>query len=133
MRGRMTALGVLLIALVGAGIADAHRTSYRTSSSFGFAEPTAALGSVSSPQAGCVRGRLVKLFRKRPGRDPLMGRDRSGVPSGSGDGFWEISRSLPDGRYYARVVKKDIGRGSHRHLCRAYTTSILRYPGGTPG
>jgi hypothetical protein len=132
--GRMMVLGVSLIALIAAGTAAAHETRYPTASSFGFVEgPTAAWGVVSSTQAGCVKGRLVKLFRKKPGPDRLMGRDRSGIPSGSGDGFWEIERSLPDGKYYARVIKKNIGRGSHRHLCRAYTTSVLNYPGGTPG
>jgi hypothetical protein len=127
-RYRTAAISAVAIALIGAGIADAHRTSYKTSSSIGFAEnPTAALGFVNSPKAKCVKRRLVKLYKVRRGKDRLVGKDRSGVPSGSGKGFWEVRRNLKRGRYYAKVVRKNIGRGKHRHICRAYRTSILPY------
>ncbi len=113
--------------------AQAHRTSWRTSSSFGMTASggEAALGSISSAKAQCVSGRKVKLFMVRGGRDRLVGVDRrSGQPSGNGDGYWVVEANLrPGKRYFARVVRKNLGSGSHRHICRAYRTSTVTYSG----
>lgn len=112
--------------------AAAHDTSYATSSSFGLTSSggEAALGTVSSPQADCVSNRKVKLFQARPGRDRLVGVDRrTGVPSGSGEGYWVIPTDLRDGRrYYAVVVRKDVGSGSHDHVCRAHRSIAQEWP-----
>lgn len=120
----------MVAALVGAGAANAHNTRYRTATSYGYVTaPDAALGVISSAKAGCVKGRIVKLYKVRSGRDRLMGRDRSGVPSGSGEGFWEVRANLRSGkRYYAKVTKKNIGPRGHKHICRPYQSSKLRFP-----
>jgi hypothetical protein len=113
--------------------AEAHRTSWRTASSFGLTASggEAALGTISSPKAQCVSGRKVKLFMVRAGRDRLIGVDRrSGQPSGNGDGYWVVEANLrPGKRYYARVVRKNLGNGNHRHICKAYQTSRVTYSG----
>ena len=126
---RTLVVGCALVALIGTGAALAHDARYRTSSSFGLATgPDAALGSISSSNAGCVKGRTVKLHMVRGGRDALVGRDRSGVPSGNGDGYWTVQANLRSGkRYYAKVQKKNIGPRGHEHICRGYRTSAVPF------
>jgi len=129
-RTRMTALAIVIAALGGASIAEAHSTTYRTTSSFAFgAVPEAALGFINDGVGNqdCRKGRIVKLYRVRSGRDLLLGRDRSGTPVGNGDGHWTVHANLGNARYYARIKQKNIGTGAHRHICRAYRTSTLRY------
>lgn len=131
---RLILAGVLALGLsLPMTSAEAHRTGWRTSSSFGMTASggEAALGTISSPKAQCVNLRKVKLFMVRAGRDRLVGVDRrSGRPSGNGDGYWVVEANLrPGKRYYAKVVRKNLGTGSHRHICRAYRTSTLTYFG----
>lgn len=133
-----TLLGVLVamatvLVLLPVEPAVAHTVRWRTTASFGLTASggEAALGTVSSPRAGCVKNRKVKLFLVRPGRDRQVGVDRrTGVPTGSGDGYFVIPTDLrPGRRYYAVVVKKNLGSGRHRHICKQYRTSALQYVG----
>jgi hypothetical protein len=127
----LTAVGATALALLPMDPAAAHTVRYRTVSSFGLTASggEAALGTVSSPHAGCVKGRKVKLYQVRPGRDLQIGVDRrTGAPTGSGDGYWVVPTNLRPGRsYYAVVLAKDLAAGSHLHLCKQYRTSAVRY------
>lgn len=133
---RLAAITVIVFALLGfgllAGAAAAHTTSYRTTSSFGYAEssPQGWLGSIntSGGNPACTPGRRVTLFKVRTGRDAQIGSDVSGRPAGNGAGFWQVETRLRPGRYFAKVKAKNIGPRGHDHTCKAYRTSKLRYP-----
>ncbi len=134
MAKRLTMLGtlaVLILATLPSAPAAAHTVRYRTLSSFGLTASggEAALGSVSSPHAACVKGRKVKVYQVRPGRDLQVGVDRAtGSPAGSGDGYWVVPMNLRPGRsYYAVVIARDLAAGRHLHLCKQYRTSAVRY------
>ena len=110
---------VAIAALSAATVALAER-EFPTSASFGYgSSPPAFLGEVDSPRADCVPGRRVKVYRQRSGRDPLLGSDRT-----SSTGQWVVERSIGDGRYYMRVVAREISAGT----CRAYRSSTLSLP-----
>jgi hypothetical protein len=71
------------------------------------------IGDTSSPKEKCVRKRLVKIFRKRAGDDKLMGKGRTDAT-----GVFQIAVAEKSGTYYAKVKRKNIGSGQHRHICR---------------
>ena len=102
----------------------------KTTSSFGMTKAggKAALGTVSSKNAKCIKNRKVKLFQIRPGKSrKLVGVDRkTGKPAGDGDGFWIIRTNLKLGRTYQAVVTK---RVVGKVTCRAYKSSKLPYLG----
>lgn len=61
-------------------------------------------GKLQSRKGACAKRRTVKLFRKRPGRDRLLGVDKS-----SAKGRWAIliGNRLPSGAsYYAKAPAK---------------------------
>lgn len=129
---KLVVAGALTVA-VGLPLAgaDAHRASWRTTSSYGLTASggEAALGRISSPKGKCVNLRKVKLFQVRRGRDRLVGVDRrSGRPRSDGPGYWVIETNLRSGKhYYARVVRENIGGRRHKHICRSYRTHAYPY------
>jgi hypothetical protein len=128
------ATGLLMLVLVAAAVAvlapradaDAHRASYSTSSSFGYASgttivPDAFLGQVSSPESACVKRRKAVVFRKRRGRDARIGADRT-----SSTGQWIVEkRRVRRGKYYLKVPAKRLRNGGHHHTCERYRSSTL--------
>jgi hypothetical protein len=124
------ALASALLALAFAAVAVAHTTFHATGTSFGY-DPARDdfLGEINfgSGHPACRSGRRVRLFRQRPGDDRLMGATRSGTSPGDGPGYWVIKPdAVPPGRYYAKVLRRDIGPGAaHEHICRPYRTSNL--------
>ena len=58
-------------------------------------------GLVKSEEARCESGRRVTLKKRRPGRDRVLGRDRSDA-----GGRWVIKQRARQGRYYAVVKRK---------------------------
>jgi hypothetical protein len=116
--------------LLTGGVALGHTVRYATSSSYGYPDsaPKAALGQIRSPQSQCTGGRAVRLFLERAGADQRVGTTRSGAT-----GFWEVRADLRNGkRYYAKVMARNLGPSGHRHICRSYRTTALRFPSGTP-
>lgn len=120
------AIGLLVLGL-GLSAPSAQARSFKTSSSIGFYEgnnlpggnPDAFLGQVSSRKKRCVNRRRIKIFRKRRGRDRLIGRDR-----GTSTGQWIVERrNMRRGRYYVKVPRKKFG--ARRHVCRAYKSSVI--------
>jgi hypothetical protein len=123
-------LATLLLALALAATALAHTRSYPTGSSFGY-DPAREdfLGEINfaTGPRGCKSGRRVLLYRQRPGEDRLMGAARSGTSAGDGPGYWVIKPpSVPPGRYYIQILRRDIGPGpSHDHICRPFRSTNL--------
>lgn len=108
----------------------AKKKKVKTTSSFGMTKygGEAALGTVSSKNAKCVKNRKVKLFQIRPGKSPkLVGVDRkTGKPSGNGAGYWVIPVNLKVGKKYQAVVTK---RVVGKITCKAYKSSKLPWTG----
>lgn len=126
------ALVVALIASLTPAPASAHTTKFRTRVAWGMTASggEAALGYVRSPKKKCVNRRKVKLLKvRRHKKDKVIGVDRrSGLPTGNGDGYFVIEANLREGkRYRVKVVRKNIGKNRHRHICRGYKTRALRY------
>ena len=108
-------------------VGTAHDTRFPTNITWGFDPtngimPDAFVGylNLSSGNRDCRPGRLVKVYRVRPGNDPLIGSDRTDT-----GGYFVIERNVPAGRYYAKVGAKDLGEGVHDHLCGGRRTSNL--------
>lgn len=58
-------------------------------------------GKLKSSRSACTTGRTVKLFRKRPGADKLLGTDTSNAKA-----KWSIPIRLLLGSYYAKATAK---------------------------
>ncbi len=130
-RIRGVIIGAVLALIASSGMTAATAaSSATTSTSFGLTKSggEAALGTVSSSRPQCVKKRKVKLFLVRPGKSRLLvGVDRAtGKPAGNGDGYWVIPANLKPQRKYVAVVTK---RKVKKVVCKAYTTSKLRYAG----
>jgi len=67
---------------------------------------TAFSGDIFSSRKGCKSGRLVKVFRIRPGTDQKIGSTRSRKGISSPGYYWTFSKSgaAPTGTYYAKVA-----------------------------
>jgi hypothetical protein len=113
-------LGTLLAAsavlALDVGVAAAHTTSFESTVTIGVnQERKQYFGTVSSPRAGCVPDRLVKLFRDEGQPDTLVGSDRTNET-----GRWRVATNVEPGvAYYARVTRRDIGRPGHNHICNS--------------
>lgn len=69
-------------------------------------------GKLKSDKSACKTGRTVKLLRKRPGPDKVLGTDRSNAKA-----KWSIPIGLKPGSYYAKAPAA--GR------CRAGKSKVL--------
>lgn len=100
--------------LAASGIATAHTVRFNSTVTIEF-DAGVFSGTVSSPRAGCVPSRLVKLFSRDEGPDTLQGSDRTDQA-----GDWEVT-GVPFSAgqtFYAKVTRRDIGGAGHDHICR---------------
>jgi hypothetical protein len=113
MAARLSALliAALVVALLPATLAAGASNSTRIVVSL---KTPAFHGKLKSAKSACARGRKVKLFRKKPGPDKLLGIDRSNAKA-----KWSIpiGKRLISGSYYAKAPAK----GS----CRAAKSKVL--------
>lgn len=77
-------------------------------------------GSVFSPRDRCTRGRTVKLFKKRQGRDRFRGSTTT-----NRQGNWSLRVRRNRGRIYAVVEPRTTGGYGHSHLCRGDTSPTV--------
>jgi hypothetical protein len=76
-------------------------------------------GRVKSGFDACEPHRLVKLFQDNAGPDdPKVDDDET-----DGEGRWAIEVVGQD--YYAKVTRKVLTPGSHRHVCRGDTSPTI--------
>lgn len=100
----------LLVALIPAG--SAVGASYATKVIVSLKTP-AFHGTLKSSRGACATNRKVKLFRKKPGRDRLLGSDKSNAKT-----RWSIRVKLKSGAsYYAKAPAKG--------NCRAAKSKVL--------
>jgi hypothetical protein len=84
-------------------------------------------GAVSSPKASCEKGRRVRVFRRKPGRDKLFGAERS-LGGQLNLGQYTVTESdvnFRGGAYYSKIRKHDLkpSSGSHDHICRGASSN----------
>jgi hypothetical protein len=56
------------------------------------------------PAGPCAAGELVRIYRVRKGKDPVVGKDKT-----NGKGRYVVLEKNADGRYYAKVKKSTAG------------------------
>src|ERR1700759_2705091 len=100
MKKTITALAALATALFSAGALASGTHDYATHLRLSAKAP-AFHGNVKSSADVCRQHRLVRMFKKKDGKDKLLGTDRS-----EDNGDWKVSHpNLASGIYYARVTK----------------------------
>jgi cysteine-rich repeat protein len=80
-------------------------------------------GRATSTNPACEPGRRVLVMRARSGPDLLVASDRT-----DSLGKWSVVFNARAGRYYARMPRKNIGPGDHRHICVGVKTSVFVIP-----
>ena len=102
MAARRPALFVVVFAAAVLLAAPVASASYSTKVVVSLKTP-AFHGSVKSSRSSCTANRTVKLFRKKPGPDKLLGTDTSNA-----GGKWSIpiGKRLTPGSYYAKAPAK---------------------------
>jgi hypothetical protein len=111
----LASLAAVAALALGGGVAQAHNTTFQTSVEFqteysdGGGE-TGLAGRVSSPRAGCVPDRTVKVFAIFNELVDIARTSDNGAFAGVGD--FQLARDA-----LAKVTRKNIGRSGHRHIC----------------
>lgn len=78
-------------------------------------------GKVKSSRRFCFRNRLVVLKRKKPGKDPIIGRDRT-----NRKGRYRIDLGNPvTGAFYARATRKIRIVSGNGIVCRPIQSSVI--------
>jgi cysteine-rich repeat protein len=121
-------VGVLLVVGLAAAAfteaASAHLVRFGGSLTVVFQpENNVFKGRVSSSKARCEPGRTVVVFRVVAGPDQAVASDRT-----DSTGRWRVAYNPRSDDYYAKVRRKDIGPGTHRHICKAIRTSTFFIP-----
>jgi hypothetical protein len=116
------ALGaVAALAALGAVPASATNTvRYDTGIRIGDGPP-AFHGKVSSEAHVCVKHRKVRMYKKLPGRDKLLGK---GITNRRG--HWKILVDpVGTGAYYARVRRREEGTAGTIYVCKRAKSAIV--------
>jgi hypothetical protein len=113
-------IAVGLVALAG-GVASAgvsqfptvfDKFKYKNTSG----DPPVFSGKIASPEDRCVKGRDVKLFRKRNGDSKKVGKDST---DSKGKFKIKLDGDPPkNGKYYAEVEKKKFGQSGDKTTCK---------------
>lgn len=78
-------------------------------------------GRVLSDRRSCIRNREVVVVERKPGRNTVVGADQT-----NDVGFWKVEKRNPNGRFFARVLRRARGSGDHLHVCRADRSETIR-------
>ena len=99
---RRSVLVIVLLAAVMLLTVSVASASYSTKVIVSLKFP-AFHGKVKSGKGSCATNRTVKLFRKKPGPDKLLGTDKSNAKA-----EWSIpaGKKLASGSYYAKAPAK---------------------------
>ena len=73
-------------------------------------------GRVEARKHACEVGRTVKYFRRN---GKLMGEDRT-----NNDGRWEFVTAPHPGRFYAKVVRREVDIAGTTFVCRHDRTAM---------
>ncbi len=104
------AVGLLVAVLaLWAGSLALGGSRYETKVSISYSRSSGGYfaGKVRS-HGGCVAGRVVAVYRKRPGSDPAVGKDTT-----RSNGRWRVAPSqIATGEYYAKTPAVRLGGGA---------------------
>lgn len=116
MKTRALLATAIAAAALGAGVAQAHVTTFNLRGDADYERTNSGdvfTGEVKSEKPACVPDRRVKVKRKRDGFDPAVGSDLT-----NREGRWRVDEGfLKQGRYYVKVLQRDIGPAGHDHIC----------------
>jgi cysteine-rich repeat protein len=80
-------------------------------------------GRVTSANPACESGRRVSVFRVVAGPDRRVASDRT-----DSTGRWSVVHNARADDYYAKVGRKDLAPGDHRHICNGVRTTSFEIP-----
>jgi hypothetical protein len=84
-------------------------------------------GRVKSSEHACEVHRLVKVFRRRPGRDWFVDGDVKDRTNQRGK--WRVGQDvLPAGKYYAKVLRRKEGTAGTTFVCRGDRSPTRHVP-----
>lgn len=92
-------IACLIVAAAGLAAPASAVTLFGTHAGLSERAPTFH-GRIQSRSHFCVAHRRVKMFKERPGRNRLLGKDR-----GSNAGRWKVRVRAGTGTYYAKVSR----------------------------
>jgi hypothetical protein len=127
---RLPAAAVLAVMVLAGGVANAHVANIGTSlgvqkSPKRAVQPRARVlifGMLKSPNDDCVANQQVKLFRRRPGPDRLMGTTVT-----DGEGEYVFRRRFPTSRTVYTRFQGDVESSyGHSHTCQPDRSRNLR-------
>ena len=114
----LACLAIMITCLAGVALAV---TSFDTSLTISFSRASGGQfsGRVKSPKHACIVDRKVTVYRKRSGRDPAVGSDRSNAK-----GRWRVNPArVAAGNYYAKTAAIQLQSGAGRcSAARSVTT-----------
>jgi len=112
-------VAALAAAAATAALADVKKVG--GSISVNTAGTSAFAGKVKSKRKFCRANRLVVLKRRKPGKDPIIGRDRT-----NGKGRYRVEMPGPvTGAFYARATRKIKIVSGNGIVCRPIQTSVI--------
>ena len=132
LRHRLIAISVSVTALAFAvGATASSQTQFGTHFTKFKLERTSSgkrefKGTIASSKSKCVKGRKVKLIRKHNDNKKTLGSDGT-----NSDGKFDIklgSGKLKNGKYYAKVKKKNFDNG--KKTCLSATSGSIKISSG---
>lgn len=124
LRNLLVVLACGLAAAFVAEAASAHTVRFGGTLTARFqGETNVFKGRAASANPACEPGRRVTVKRVRPGSDERVASDRT-----DSVGRWSLVHNARAGQYYAKMGRKDIGPGEHRHICVGVRTSTFVIP-----
>jgi len=124
----LVAIGATAVALTGVGMA--HTVKYPSdvvlTTVLSDNGDTIWFGQVDSEREKCLSGRTVRVFRTIDGPDEQQG----SAATTASDGSFAVQvpgYPPPDGSYYAKLKKRDIGRANHSHVCGAARSNTYEF------
>jgi hypothetical protein len=111
-------LGVLAASAVAVPALAGHTVKIDSRVSLPPPQKTPFHGRVKSSRHACEVDRLVKVYRVRPGRDPVADRGDAKDRTNRRGKWRAIQQLLPEGNYYAKVVRRKEGTAGTTFVCR---------------
>ncbi len=88
-------------------------------------DPLVFTGTVSSKWPACADKRLVRVFKVRQGPDLFVGEEETRYVAKHDEYRYALATAPRRGRFYARVLRKDVGGGAHDHICAGDVSRIV--------
>ena len=111
-----------IVLVAGFEVASAHKVNAPSTVKITSGGPDGAEGKVGTNRAACKKGRKVRLYRVKSGKDDLIGWSFTNK-----EARWELVTELDAGKYYAVVTRRREGSGAHEHVCGRATSAKVKF------